>query len=58
MSDFLAFPDRAAFLAECEQVRRRAVRTYADVDTPARIAARRRAAFVAFGDRPTPREHL
>lgn len=58
MSDFLAFPSTAAFLAECEQVRRRAVATYAAVDTPARIARRRRDAFAAFGDRPTPREFL
>jgi len=51
VSTFTSFPGRAAFLAECEQVRRRAAITYAATDTPAVLATRRRDAHEAAAHR-------
>lgn len=53
MTTFLGYPATAAFLAECEQVRRHAAEKYRVIDTPATIRARQRAAALAAGNPTT-----
>lgn len=53
MTTFLGYPTTAAFLADCEQVRQRAVEKYRVIDTPATIRARQRTAALAAGSPTT-----